>query len=164
MSIRIADFELLEPDGKHVMLVNRNALDTIIAAVNILPQGVQAIVNKFSTGGEILSYNGNIVQVKIHTGDAMLLQLMDNAMGVENGVDPQSVTISPNPARSHIRINHNDPPGAKARIFSLDGKLLMEKQLKSQGSQIDIAHLPKGVYFFTFEGASGLQYLKLVKY
>ncbi|MBP0612364.1 T9SS type A sorting domain-containing protein [Chryseobacterium sp. cx-311] len=53
--------------------------------------------------------------------------------------------LSPNPASESINLN-SDTELTKFKIFSTDGKLVYDKSLRGKSVNIDIRHLPAGVY------------------
>jgi hypothetical protein len=65
---------------------------------------------------------------------------------VEKG-NPNDIQIFPNPANRFININLNTSrANGTAFLFSLEGKLLVQKELNEPKTQIDIHHLTKGIY------------------
>lgn len=61
-----------------------------------------------------------------------------------------SCKLFPNPANDRIKLSlQNIKPGWDAKIFSIDGKLLMEQTIDSELTTIDTDGLQAGMYFIT---------------
>lgn len=75
---------------------------------------------------------------------------------------PLPLSLSPNPARSTLRVSGFYEPGS-IRIFSADGRLIMTKELAYEGEIIDIGALPAGVYFLQCRSAGATAVQRFVK-
>lgn len=65
-----------------------------------------------------------------------------------NSPEQNIIAISPNPAQNFIQLNTNTTKPCTLRIFSMEGKLLLQQQLSAGNQQqsIDISKLPAGMY------------------
>ncbi|MDP4263226.1 MAG: T9SS type A sorting domain-containing protein [Bacteroidota bacterium] len=80
--------------------------------------------------------------------------------------DQQNITVFPNPATDHIRIvgNSSNDNLAKAQIFDLSGKMLIEQKLLTGSNTISINKLPVGAYIVRVESNNGTAYnQKIIK-
>lgn len=151
--IRIADFELDETNGKYIMLVNRNALDTIEAELEILATGIDMVENKFSTGGEILDFENGMLQVKIHPGDAMLINLQAEILGLNHmqTIDNQ-MSVFPNPSTDRVHIQLEKPiQNGHLWLSDASGKIVFSRKITGQGYSFSVKDFPKGTYFLSLE-------------
>lgn len=58
-----------------------------------------------------------------------------------------SINIYPNPVEDYIIVDlHDNSAGNKIELFNYAGELLLQKDLNSSGSRLDIAAYPKGLY------------------
>lgn len=72
-----------------------------------------------------------------------------------------SITIWPNPTTDQLRIvNQNDNPSfSRAQVFDLSGRLIITKQLQSNGmNTINVSSLPAGTYIVRIENQDGSSY------
>lgn len=58
---------------------------------------------------------------------------------------PLEFSIYPNPASETVNIA--GPAGAELQVFSVQGKLIVQKELNSDISSLDISEFPRGMYF-----------------
>lgn len=73
----------------------------------------------------------------------------------------------PNPTTGKVYIDNNGifSFGTEISVFDLTGKLKHKMDLSQRNiSEIDIAHLPNGIYFLEIQGSGKQSRLKLVKY
>lgn len=69
----------------------------------------------------------------------------------------QHYRLFPNPVSDHLTIELHDNNVANAQIFSIEGKLLQEKQWSAIDQQVtlDVQALPKGVYLLVLSNQKG---------
>ena len=60
-------------------------------------------------------------------------------------LEESAISLYPNPVLSRLTIN-GEFTAKKARIYSLDGKLMLEKTISMQSKFIDVNHIISGVY------------------
>jgi len=66
---------------------------------------------------------------------------------LENSEVKSSLEIFPNPATSDIQIQFESIQKTDIRLVNLTGQTVFVASINSDFHQIDIAHLPEGVYF-----------------
>jgi hypothetical protein len=79
--------------------------------------------------------------------------------------EKQVVTIWPNPVTSYVEIS-NDVINkfTKARVIDLSGKVMIEKNLEADVTEISVASLVAGTYIVRMENSKGVYYSqKIVK-
>ena len=71
--------------------------------------------------------------------------------GIGNGVETLAFEIFPNPANDKFKVQSQkfNVEDAKIEIYDLNGRKLLEKQIKTESEtiEIDVSHLRSGVYF-----------------
>ena len=78
----------------------------------------------------------------------------------------ERLRIYPNPAQNRIQVQFNQQIDGVVRIYSLDGKLLIDRTIESPLIDINIADFPKGFYilkFIPFENANDTSSYKFIK-
>jgi hypothetical protein len=77
----------------------------------------------------------------------------------------QVVAIWPNPVTNLILIsNDNSNPYTKAKVFDLTGKVMMERKLEPDVTEIPVTELAAGTYIIKIENNTGAAYTqKIVK-
>lgn len=63
------------------------------------------------------------------------------------------VAVFPNPVVSVLKLN-GLRDNATAKVYSLSGALVIEKELTAENADIDVAHLPAGIYVLTVNKTS----------
>lgn len=80
--------------------------------------------------------------------------------------DQNLVSVYPNPAHDVVTISSNQPATLKnkmAQVFSVQGRPVYQQLLQSKTDQINIQHLPPGMYILRVGDAVGNRSFKLVK-
>ena len=86
-----------------------------------------------------------------------------SSLGVEDVSDSYGITIYPNPASEVLNISSQK---AQIQSFSLTdaaGRKVLGAKIDSQNGQINIAHLPKGVYILTLNTKDQTIVKKIIK-
>ena len=81
--------------------------------------------------------------------------------GVEN-LALNASAVYPNPANTVINIKMDVKAGSKFELMNADGKMVKNGIVSSEDFKLDIADLPKGIYYLSVLGSS-IQAVKLVK-
>ena len=81
--------------------------------------------------------------------------------GIENPVTNTN-SVYPNPANTVINIKMDVKAGSKFELMNADGKMVKNGIVSSEDFKLDIADLPKGIYYLSVLGSS-IQAVKLVK-
>lgn len=71
-----------------------------------------------------------------------------------NDVKKDNIKIYPNPAKDILNVNYDINKESKAIITTMDGRQIMNTQIKKGANQINVSNLPKGVYLISAEGVS----------
>jgi uncharacterized protein len=109
----------------------------------------------------------NTVYMNVMDNSYIVLPLVDFAGGVFEEYGGNPVHIYPNPAGDYVTVDYGKgeaPEGIS--IFSLAGGEVQLLQTKNSGPgqlEIDISHLPAGVYLLRLRGKEGFRFAKLVK-
>ena len=70
-----------------------------------------------------------------------------STIGISQEINKLAVNIFPNPVQDILNIKiSNFKQGAQLKLFDIAGRLLMEKSISSEQTQINVANLAKGVY------------------
>jgi uncharacterized protein (TIGR02145 family) len=72
--------------------------------------------------------------------------IRDIASGFADLNYKQIIRIYPNPATSKISIEHNSTQNLQLQVFNMAGECIMQDNLYSQSTEIDIHSLSKGIY------------------
>lgn len=163
-NVRIADFELSEPNGKYIMLVNRDALNTTSATLNISVPDIDSFENKFDNGGTIVDYNSNLLDVELLPGDAMLIQLKNSALSINDYDESLAFSCYPNPAKKNININWKVKNDVDISIYSVLGQVLHHKiyDNMTQSTSINVENYHSGVYFIVLQSKGNSVVKKIV--
>ena len=83
---------------------------------------------------------------------------------LSHSLESPLIEITPNPASSQIDLVCHGMSQIDLRIFSLQGKLMLEQQLLGQKTTLDITHLSEGLYFVKIldKGLGGFNTAKLL--
>lgn len=75
-------------------------------------------------------------------------------------IDP--IQVFPNPAHHQIEIQvPSNSPAKSLRIFRIDGKEMIHRQLNGSNLKIDISQWPSGQYWIQLEGRPAISWLKV---
>ncbi len=87
---------------------------------------------------------------------------VSNTLGLFDEDNNSDISIYPNPARDNLTVILRDNKNYKLSISNLQGQILMENEISSAQSRIDISKLPKGVYVISIENAENSATRKLI--
>jgi len=98
----------------------------------------------------------------VPNGISVFTGLMQNTLQVN---DPafSVIDIFPNPAEDKLFIAFDQPADVMAVIQDIHGKEMFRENLKEAKNQINIVHLPAGIYFLKLEGSNFKKVEKIVK-
>ena len=89
---------------------------------------------------------------------------LDQTYGVTENAK-QEVLVYPNPTKGELRITNYELGIKEVEIFDIYGKKLSSNHLIiSSSNQLNIAHLPAGVYFVKISTEAGMITSKVIKY
>jgi hypothetical protein len=77
-----------------------------------------------------------------------------------------TLRVSPNPAhdRIEVKISTDVTPASRILLFNQYGTLVLEQVVTSGDFQVDVSHLPPGLYFMEYLGGTdGKLTSKLIK-
>ncbi len=88
--------------------------------------------------------------------DGYLTKYIQSGVGVEETNALSTFEVYPNPTSGMININLNDYQGTSVvRLFSVDGKLLLEKNTSAKLLQIDMTEFTSGTYMIQVLNENG---------
>jgi endonuclease I len=98
------------------------------------------------------SYTLSVNNIEDFSGNIMTLtEVQFSYLGMNEQTNEQ-IAIFPNPSNGIISLNLRDETGASdIGVFDLSGRLLEYYQYENKRMQIDLSHLPNGVYFLKVE-------------
>jgi uncharacterized repeat protein (TIGR03803 family) len=102
-----------------------------------------------STYTDILDFNGT--NGSHPTGGFIMVDLT-------TGITPltaDAFSVSPNPASEEINITVRKESHYHIQLFNVTGEILFSAESYSAQSNIDVSHLPKGIYFVEVKAANG---------
>lgn len=91
--------------------------------------------------------------------DVWWFETKNNNVGIAS-VSAEGILVYPNPATSVITVEAPGKNISSLKVFSLQGKMLMEKE---NTTSLDIATLPPGLYILEIYSEEGMQQVKFVK-
>ena len=88
----------------------------------------------------------------------------DSISGVKEMNDEMEVSIAPNPAKDELRIKNYELGIKTIKIYNLLSECVYNTTIKQLNTiTIDIAYLPKGIYFIEVQSEKGIKRRKFVK-
>ena len=88
-----------------------------------------------------------------------------NTVGLPTPEKVQNIAFFPNPAQEHIILKFNSPSPRTVKIFDLQGRLQLTRQVSSERVKLPIAELPGGMYVLQVHLPQGetraMKFLKL---
>jgi hypothetical protein len=95
------------------------------------------------------------------TSDALAI----NNIGIKNSVSSIDVEAYPNPFNNTIRIilKENLSDGATIEIYSMDGKIVYNKNSKALETLLETQDLAGGIYFVKIKTEKGVALIKMIK-
>lgn len=104
--------------------------------------------------------DGDLYNLVIENADGDYVSYFSSPLSTSE-FDLNKTVLYPNPAASTLQWQLPIVEINKARIFSLDGRLLISEAV--QDSQVNVAALPTGVYFLELSGPDGQVVKRFVK-
>lgn len=78
---------------------------------------------------------------------------VSNTLGLFYENDNSDISVYPNPAKDNLTVILKDNMKYKLSISNMQGQLILEKEISSGQSRIDISNIPKGVYIIGIENS-----------
>ncbi|WP_372753597.1 fibronectin type III domain-containing protein [Labilibaculum sp.] len=109
--------------------------------------------------GEVEDYTVNI------SNTASLLASKNSALGVELSQTPpiEELKLYPNPAKDFVTFYIQGNIKSYVRISSMTGKTVDYLTLEEEENEINVSHLPAGIYFISIEDGDEIITKKLIK-
>lgn len=85
----------------------------------------------------------------------------DTTLSVSDNSETKRIEIYPNPAKDYVKIRLNKLIETKVSIYSMDGRLIIEKMIKGD-ENIDTSKLKKGMYIIRVNNEEGIVSKKLI--
>ena len=105
--------------------------------------------------------NGGKSTAKDDPTDSVELTLREQDLTSVNNKSSGGIEIYPNPATNFITINATNSNIETVQIVNITGDVVVESRTNS--NQVDVSHLPTGVYFVQLFSTKGVNSLKFVK-
>ena len=80
-----------------------------------------------------------------------------------NETEDATITIYPNPSSDIFTVKFDEASIKKYNVFGLNGVCFVSGEFNQTINQLDLRHLPEGVYYLTVESDSYSKALKLIK-
>jgi phosphatidylserine/phosphatidylglycerophosphate/cardiolipin synthase-like enzyme len=81
----------------------------------------------------------------------------------ENSLSDNLINIYPNPASDKITVKNNSDELQEVSIYSINGQLMIQKEINSPEMNIDISSLSQGIYVIRISGNSNSFVTKMIK-
>jgi hypothetical protein len=108
----------------------------------------------------------NAWQTSYGGGDFEILYAIytDNTLSTTNSPSTNILQVFPNPAQDVLYIHRSSAPAnATYTVRDVSGKVLMQGLLNSTQSQINVGHLPSGMYLLRVTGLGSHKTVKFIK-
>jgi len=105
------------------------------------------------------------VRVFRSTGGMSPLSAQSDAVDVITGIlhlKPATLAVYPNPARDFIIVETPANSSGVLKLYDINGKVVLQKEIKEVASKIDISSLNSGVYVLQLSAGNGLISNKIV--
>lgn len=91
-----------------------------------------------------------------------ITQSVSACTGISELINQNGIIIYPNPATETINIQSSEKINS-IKIFSVEGKLVLEKALRKNNTTLNVSELSQGIYFMLCITEGGEKYFKVVK-
>ncbi len=128
------------------------------------------IIGKLATEIELNFPISNVRAIK-NTGEEIVITGSENALVVnlentvttaENPDLSQSIKIFPNPTLNTINLTISDLQAQAVTLYNTVGQPVLARQIVASNTQLDVRHLPAGVYLLNIQTDKGFYNQKLV--
>ena len=75
----------------------------------------------------------------------------------------QEITIYPNPVTRYLHVNGENISGAAISILNSTGKLILQKNAKSEHASFNVSSIKNGLYFLKIENEAEVKTMKFIK-
>lgn len=86
-----------------------------------------------------------------------------DSLGVEDFADTEGVSIYPNPASDFVNINSTNGKIESVRVTDASGRVVLTNNMDKVSGEINIQHLPSGVYVFNISVNGKVISKKIIK-
>lgn len=108
-------------------------------------------------------FTGGTYLYKMNLDSLRAITPSDTNVGIhENSSHEHQVTVYPNPTNSTLFVNFNQELQAIISLYSLNGSLILQKQVNTTETQLDVSSLPTGVYVLEAQTKNGIETQKVV--
>ncbi len=112
-------------------------------------------VRAIDSFGEEVIVTGSNNAVMVDLGD-------DTTTAVENPDLSQNIKIFPNPTPNTINMTINDLQAQAVALYNTVGQRVLARQIATSDVQIDVRHLPSGVYLVSVQTEKGIYNEKII--
>ena len=86
-----------------------------------------------------------------------------SSLGVEDVSDSFGISVYPNPATDVLNISSQKTQILSASLTDVVGRKVLSTKIEAQNGQINVSHLPKGVYILTLKTKDQTITKKIIK-
>lgn len=139
------------PDTNNSHSIDGNGIGQFASNINGLSSGTTYYVRAYATNSTGTSY-GNVVAFTTETSS------------IEDIYNKDNLIIYPNPANDFITVKTSDiKSGSILTIYDVTGRIVLEKGLIQNESQIDIGKLVSGIYYVKIVNENTISGSKFIK-
>jgi hypothetical protein len=109
--------------------------------------GVSGATFDPSIGAGTYTVNYSYTDANGCTGSNDINMLVSVCAGIKNIQGNAMLSIYPNPAQQSLFISNPDGGDLKFRMYDVNGKVIMEKELTKEKEELDLSRLSSGTYF-----------------
>jgi hypothetical protein len=111
-------------------------------------------------------FNGVIDDVRIYNrplSASEISALYNPANGIAETANNTEISFYPNPVKDVLTINGIDDQNSQLSIYSVDGKLLLQKTLNPGFNEVNLNELDKGVYVLQIISSKNIRSERIIK-
>ncbi|MEC5394583.1 T9SS type A sorting domain-containing protein [Bergeyella sp. RCAD1439] len=140
-------------DISSIYTVNTNGIGGVITLVPIGGENNETLVHEETDFGHEFTPNWKGVTgfQLLHSNEETFpgldtIKFTISNLNTQEEAAKKTVTVYPNPVKDLIHINGVEGSNAKAELYDLSGKKLLEAGLKEANNEVNVSSLPKGNY------------------
>lgn len=141
-----------------------------LRAQPLTPEVLTAAGESFSTSTLYLDWTLGELMTETYAGTIVLTQgFHQPGLNQTTSIRPPAVSLGninvyPNPTRGSLTITRESSEAWQAAVLDLQGRLLMQQGLSGATSQLDLSHLPAGMYLLRLSDGQGLRSVRVEKW
>mgnify|MGYP003587439584 CR=1 FL=1 len=139
-----------------VYIADNDTFTIVTAKTKVAVDSFQVEVKEFPKGVTFTYATDTI-------GGGFKLQLIAHGSTAVNNVTRGSVRVYPNPVQNMLQLSSIDKEISSVQIVSLQGQLLLSRDVNALNYSVDVAELPTGIYFAKIRCGNELITQKIVR-